>query len=171
MNFLSTGSAIKKRIILSVVVLAAIASMAVYYFLSYSEPASQNIASSELVQILGARSSITFPSSLSLSSINMELAPDYIKSLVSTEAEGTKYAKIIFSDNKQGFSTSYIINKSMINAYMDFVGGAYSGWSRVFAARNDDAGVIDFDNDYQIARVIMEADNSRTKVTVITINK
>ena len=171
MNFLSTGSAIKKRIILSVVVLAAIASMAVYYFLSYSEPASQNIASSELVQILGARSSVTFPASLSFSPINLELAPDYIKSLVLAQAEGTKYAKIISSDNKQGFSASYVMNKSMINAYMDFVRGAYSGWSRVFAVRNDSVGVIDFDNSYQIARVIMEADNSRTKVTVITINK
>ena len=125
----------------------------------------------DLLRILAQGSGLVFPELISSVPASQEVLPESVKGFIFPSAEEIKAERSVFSDNTVGFSLSYKINMAFTDAYRAFVTQRFSGWDKVYGARNDRLGLIDFEMQTFKARVIVGISGANTNITVVSISK
>lgn len=95
-----------------------------------------------------SQSTIIVPIINSKTSISFEDLPDNVKTFISPEGVDFKVEKVLYENNKNGFSVNYKISKTIVESHKYFfnlllrnsvlIGSAYTNYSSIMEVRNKD---------------------------------
>lgn len=172
-----------KKIIIGVVVVASailvIGAIAFVFMkkeegnsLMISESLQNKIAIDEnLLQILAQGSNLTFPKLISSTPASLEILPESLRGFIFPSPQETKVERVIFGDGAVGFSLDYKINMNFTDTYRAFVTQKFSGWDKIYGARNDTLGLIYFQTEAYKVKIIVGINGSDTSVNLISVGK
>ena len=168
----------KKIIIISGIVLLVLVVAVVlgaYFFPKKSNTSlvdnnsKKVVTDDELLKILSANSSLSFWKPITVIHSGKESVPKSLEIFILSDAENVLPGKAVFPDGSTGVTVNYTSNTKFFDTYRALTVQQSKGWKRVYGARNDRAGLIDFQSNVYKVRIIIKPAGEKSDISLISI--